>query len=161
MDYQIPASVTASRLPENDSAASRLKEGIVKSTTILLADDNSAVLKHVGKMLEKEESYEVVAAISDGREVVREYLRLRPDVLILDISMADVSGIDIARDLRDAGCHAKIIFLTVHEDHDFVNAGLGAGGSAYVVKSRLSQDLLSAIKAVLANKIFVSPNLLY
>lgn len=93
--------------------------------------------------------------------MVREYLRLRPDVIILDISMGDVSGIDIAQDLRDSGCRAKIIFLTVHEDSDFLNAGIGAGGSAYVVKSRLNQDLFSAINAVLSNKLFVSPNLLY
>lgn len=131
------------------------------STTILLSDDNSAVLRHVGEMLEKEESYKVVGAISDGSVVVSEYLRLRPDVIILDISMGDRSGIDIAYELRDSGCRAKVIFLTVHEDADYVNAGMGAGGSAYVVKSRLGQDLLSAIKAVLSNKLFVSPTLLY
>ena len=138
-----------------------LEEAIVQTTTILLCDDNSAVLDHVGKMLEKEKSYQVVGAIADGRIVVREYLRLRPDVIILDISMADVSGIDIARDLRDSGCQAKIIFLTVHEDSDYMNAGMGAGGSAYVVKSRLSQDLFPAVNAVLSNKLFVSPNLMY
>ena len=132
----------------------------MQSTTILLGDDNSAVLDHVGKMLEKEGSYKVVGAVSDGRTVVREYLRLRPDVVILDISMGDVSGIDVARDLRDSGCNAKIIFLTVHEDSDYLNAGMGAGGSAYVVKSRLNQDLIAAISAVLSNKIFVSPSLM-
>ena len=140
---------------------SALEEGLVQDTTILLSDDNSAVLDHVGEMLEKERSYKIVGAVSDGRIVVREYLRLRPDVIILDISFGDLSGIDIAHELRDSGCSAKIIFLTVHEDSDYVNAGLGAGGSAYVVKSRLSQDLLSAIKAVLSNKLFVSPNLMY
>jgi DNA-binding NarL/FixJ family response regulator len=147
----------------NGSSAGTLavEEGLVQNTTILLSDDNSAVLDRVGKMLEKEKAYKVVGAISDGRTVVGEYLRLRPDVIILDISMGDVSGIDIAQDLRDSGCRAKIIFLSVHEDADFLNAGLGAGGSAYVVKSRLSQDLLSAIRAVLSNKLFVSPNLLY
>jgi two-component system response regulator DegU len=137
------------------------EEGSVQSTSILLSDDNSAVLDQVGKILQRERQYTVVAAISDGRTVVREYLRLTPDIVILDISMGKVSGIDIARELRDSGCHAKIIFLTVHEDSDYVNAGMGAGGSAYVVKSRLSQDLLSAIKAVLSNKLFVSPSLLY
>jgi DNA-binding NarL/FixJ family response regulator len=151
----------ASSLSVGGSAASALEEGFVQNTTILLSDDNSAVLHHLEKMLEKEKSCKVVGAISDGRIVVREYLRLRPDVIIMDISMGDVSGIDLARDLRDSGCLAKIIFLTVHEDSDYVNAGMGAGGSAYVVKSRLSQDLLSAIKAVLSHKIFVSPNLLY
>jgi CheY-like chemotaxis protein len=145
----------------NSPAVLAVEEGLVQNTTILLSDDNSAVLEHVGKMLEKEKEFKVVGAISDGTVVVREYLRLRPDVIILDISMGDVSGIDIAQDLRDSGCRAKIIFLTVHEDSDFLNAGIGAGGSAYVVKSRLNQDLLSAIDAVLSNKLFVSPNLLY
>ncbi len=130
-------------------------------TTILLADDNAAVLTHVGKMLEKEKNYKVVATISDGAVVVREYSRLRPEVIILDISMGELSGIDIARQLRDSGCSAKIVFLTVHEDTDYLNAAMGAGGSAYVVKSRLNLDLLSAINAVLSNKLFVSGSLLY
>ena len=80
-----------------DSTEAALEERFVQSTTILLGDDNSAVLDHVGKMLEKEGSYKVVGAVSDGRTVVREYLRLRPEVVILDISMGDVSGIDVAR----------------------------------------------------------------
>jgi DNA-binding NarL/FixJ family response regulator len=133
----------------------------VPSTTVLLADDNSAVLDHVRKMLEKAEKYKVVAAISDAVVVVREYHRLRPDLILLDISMGATSGIDIARQLRDSGCSAKIIFLTVHEDSDYVNAAIGAGGSAYVVKSRLNLDLLSAITAVFCNKLYVSPTLLY
>lgn len=130
-------------------------------TTIILADDNSAVLSHVSKMLEREKDYKVIAAISDGAAVVRECLRLKSDVIILDISMGGVSGVDIARQLRDSGCNARIIFLTVHEDADYMNAAIGAGGSAYVVKSRLSLDLFHAIEAVLANKLFVSASLLF
>ena len=75
--------------------------------------------------------------------------------------MGETSGIDLARKLRDSGCHSKIVFLTVHEDPDFLEAAMGAGGSAYVVKSRLSLDLVPAIDAVLAGKIFVSASLLY
>lgn len=131
------------------------------TTTILLADDNANILNHVGKMLEKERTYKVVAAVSDGAVVIREYSRLKPDVIILDISMGNLSGIEIARQLRDSGCSAKIVFLTVHEDTDYLNAAMGAGGSAYVVKSRLNLDLLSAIHAVLCNKVFVSGSLLY
>lgn len=129
-------------------------------TTILHADDNSGILSHVGKMLEKEKDYKLIAAISDGATVVRNSLLLKPDVIILDISMGEISGINIARQLRDSGCRARIIFLTVHEDADYMNAAMGAGGSAYVVKSRLSLDLLSAIKAVISNKLFVSASLL-
>jgi DNA-binding NarL/FixJ family response regulator len=136
------------------------KENIVQSSTILLCDDNAVVLDHVGAILEKENAYKVVGLVLDGRLVAREYLRLRPDIIILDISMGEISGIDVAHQLRDLGCHAKIIFLTVHEDSDYVNAGIGAGGSAYVVKSRLGQDLLNAIAVVLSNKLFVSPNLM-
>jgi len=132
----------------------------VRRTTIILADDNSGILAHVNKMFEQEKNYAVIAAISDGATVVRECLELRPDVIVLDISMGIMSGIDVARQLRDSGCRAKIIFLTVHEDADYMNAAMGAGGSAYVVKSRVSQDLFPAINAALSNKLFVSASLL-
>jgi DNA-binding NarL/FixJ family response regulator len=114
----------------------------VPRTTILLADDNSAVLSHVGKMLEEKRDYTVIGAISDGATVVRNSLRLKPDVIILDISMGETSGIDVARQLRDSGCSAKIVFLTVHEDADFMNAAIGAGGSAYVVKPTLESGFV-------------------
>ena len=132
----------------------------MRRTTIILADDNSGILAHVNKMFEQEKNYAVIAAISDGATVVRECLELRPDVIVLDISMGIMSGIDVARQLRDSGCRAKIIFLTVHEDADYMNAAMGAGGSAYVVKSRVSQDLFPAINAALSNKLFVSASLL-
>jgi DNA-binding NarL/FixJ family response regulator len=143
------------------SRAPAHERALVSNVTILLADDNSAVLEHVSRMLKKEKSYKVIAAVIDGTAVVAEYLRLRPDVIILDISMGEMSGIDIARQLRDLGCSAKIVFLTVHQDRDYVNAAIGAGGSAYIVKSRLNLDLLHAIRAVLANKLFVSASLMY
>jgi DNA-binding NarL/FixJ family response regulator len=143
-----------------DLAALNLEGEVVPKTTILLADDNSSVLVHVSKMLDKEKSYKVIGAISDGATVVRESLHLRPDLIILDISLGEVSGIDLARQLRDSGCNAKIIFLTVHEDTDYMNAAMGAGGSAYIVKSRLSLDLFPAINAVLSNKVFVSLSML-
>src|SRR5208283_6037682 len=111
-------------------------------------------------MLGKEDDYKIVATLSNGAAVVPEYLRLRPDVILLDISMGAWGGIEIARQLRDSGSNAKIIFLTVHEDSDYVNAAMGAGASAYVVKSRLNVDLLCAIRAVLSNKVFVSASLL-
>lgn len=127
--------------------------------SILLADDNSAVLNNVTRVLRAK--YDIVAAVKDGAAVLEEFPRLRPDVIVLDISMGEVNGIDVARQLRDSGCRSKIIFLTVHEDSDFVNAAMSTGASAYVVKSRLSTDLVSAIEAVLAGKLFVSGSLLY
>jgi len=131
----------------------------VPKIKILLADDNHAVLNYVSKLLRKG-SY-IVGTVDNGGDVLREYDRLKPDVIVLDISIGGPSGIDVACRLRDFGCHSKIIFLTVHEDSEFVNAAMGSGGSAYVVKSQLSNDLSSAIDAVLAGKLFVSQCLLY
>lgn len=126
---------------------------------ILLADDHAAMLEQVTRVLEHD--YEVVAAVKDGLTVVKECLRLKPDVVVLDISMGDVSGIELARELRDCGSNSKIVFLSVHEDYAFVNAAIGTGALAYVVKSHLSTDLTTAVKAVLADKFFVSSSLLY
>jgi len=131
----------------------------VPRVNVLLADNNSAVLDHVTRMLRTD--YNIVAAVKDGAAILNEYLRLQPEIIVLDISMGELSGIDVARRLRDSGCNSKIIFLTVHEDADFINAAMGVGAAAYVVKSRMSMDLISAIHAVLAGKFFVSPNLLY
>lgn len=126
---------------------------------ILLADDNAAVLDQVSKVLAK--NYEIIAALKDPHLVVKECLRLKPDVAVIDISMGDVSGIDLASELRDSGCGSRIVFLTVHEDYDFVNAALGTGARAYVVKSRLNVDLISGVEAAMAEKLFVSSNLMY
>lgn len=131
-----------------------------KKPSILLADDNAAILDVVGRML-KSRHCNVIGQLRNGAEVVKECLRLRPDILVLDISMDTLNGIDLARDLALCGCSSRIVFLSVHEDPDFVNAAMGAGGSAYVVKSRVTTDLTSAIDAVLSDKIFVSPTMLY
>jgi DNA-binding NarL/FixJ family response regulator len=131
----------------------------VSRLRILLADDNSAVLEQVSRVLAK--NYEVIGALKEGQTVVKECLRLKPDVVILDISMGDISGIDLARELRDSGCESKIVFLTVHEDYDFVKAAIGSGALAYVVKSRLSADLVFGVEAAIAEKLFVSSSLLY
>ena len=138
-----------------------IKETSVRKTSILLVDDNPAVLEQVSNLLKRDQEYEVVAKFDNGATVLEQYALIRPDVVVLDISMGATSGIDVAAHLRDSGYQCKIVFLSVHEDVDFVNAAIGAGGSAYVVKSRISTDLILAIDAVLTHKLFVSPTLLY
>lgn len=125
-----------------------------QQTTIMLADDTKAVLDRVSTTLQKR--FNIVGTVSDGRSVVSECLRLQPDVVVLDISMGDICGIDIARELQAAGCNSKLIFLTVHDDIDFKTAAMEAGGSAYVVKSHMNKELIPAINAVLSDKVFVS-----
>lgn len=125
--------------------------------TVLLADDNPAILEHVAHLLEPE--FEIVGAVLDGESALRAYEQIKPDILVLDISMGDLSGLDVARRILQLGYQSRIVFLTVHEEAEFVCAALGAGGSAYVVKSRLTPDLLDALHASLADRIFVSPHL--
>ena len=127
---------------------------------VVIADDNTQVLEHVRHALERNQEFRILAALNDGSAVLQECARLKPDVIVLDISMGTVSGIDVAQQLRDSGCQSKIIFVTVHEDRDFMNAAFGAGASGYVVKSRLGADLISAVHSVLSDRVFVSSSML-
>ncbi|ABF43081.1 response regulator receiver protein [Candidatus Koribacter versatilis Ellin345] len=127
---------------------------------VVLADDNLAILGQVNSLLDEWREYEVLAKYEDGNQLLREFRTHDPDIVVLDISMPGMSGLEVAARLQDAGSRAKIIFLTMHEDHDFLRAALGAGAAAYVLKSRLCIDLRLAMKAVLSHQMFVSPVLL-
>src|SRR5262249_61999449 len=93
---------------------------------------------------------------SDGEQLVSASMKLAPDVVIVDISMPVLNGIEAAEKLSRMGITAKVIFLTVHADADFVRACLEAGAAGYVVKSHVAVDLVPAIRQALAGKIFVS-----
>ena len=100
----------------------------------------------------------VVGSVGDGRELLAEAERLDPDVIVLDITMPRLDGIEAARLLQRSQRPARLVFLTVHEDADYARAALDAGGLGYVVKTRLASDLLPAIRAALADRPFISPN---
>jgi len=136
---------------------SRLVGGDPIPARILLADDNPHFLSRIAQSLRG--WYEILALVSEGEAIVAEAERLGPDVLVLDISIGSVNGIDVARRLWERGYSGKIVFLTVYEDVDFVRAALAAGGSAYVFKSRSGSDLHPAIEAALSNQLFISPPL--
>ena len=99
---------------------------------------------------------DVVAAVEDGKQAVAAVLALDPDVLVMDISMPVLDGLQAARDLQKAKCRAKIVFLTIHEDHDYVDAAFSAGAVGYVTKARLSTDLVPAILEAMQGHTFVS-----
>jgi CheY-like chemotaxis protein len=132
----------------------RTKSELVTAPAVLLVDDNDALLELLVGMLQQ--TYKIAAALSNGAAVVEQAAALLPDLIILDISLGNVSGFEVARRLKKAGCPAKIIFLTLHEDKDFVGAAFGLGASGYVFKSRLSADLENAIATVLSGGRFSS-----
>ena len=124
-------------------------------TRILVADDHSALLESLVPILELQ--FTVVGTASDGKAAVEAEEKLRPDVVILDISMPVMSGIDAAKQMRRGGSKVPIVFLTVHQDKDILAAAKRAGGLGYVVKTRLETDLVLAIKEALEGRDFVSP----
>ena len=123
-----------------------MRTDIEKLPTLLLADDNQALLTTLVEMLQVK--YRITAALPNGTSVLKQISALRPDVAILDISLGDLTGFDVALRLRDMGCPAKIIFLTVHEDIEFVSAAFEIGASGYVFKSRVTEDLFKAIDII-------------
>lgn len=123
-------------------------------TRVVLVDDNPEILEVVMQILRN--SYVVAGAFLDGDSVLREWQDLRPDILILDISMGDMSGLEVAERLQARCAQVKIVFLTVYEDSEFVTSALAAGASGYVFKSRIATDLIPAIDQVRMGRMFVS-----
>jgi DNA-binding NarL/FixJ family response regulator len=121
---------------------------------ILLADDHRIMLERVRTLLQA--TFDVVGAASNGREMVSEALRLNPDVIVADISMPQLSGIEAAHALRERGSTAKLVFLTIPSNDEFVSACLAEGALGYVIKLQMKTDLIPAIKAALAGESFVS-----
>ena len=126
---------------------------------ILLADDHRQFQMMVERLLAS--TCEIVGSVPDGQSLFDAARRLAPDVIVTDISMPILNGIEASKQLNESGCSAKIIFLTVHSDADFVQTCLATGAFGYVVKSRLAMDLIPAIQEALAGHIFISPTFSY
>ncbi len=104
-----------------------------------------------------EPDFDVVDMVRDGQALVEAANRWLPDVLVTDITMPVMDGLEAARQLKEQGSPVKIVFLTIHQDQDFVRTALEAGASGYVVKCRLASDLTMAVIEALAGRQFVSP----
>jgi DNA-binding NarL/FixJ family response regulator len=121
---------------------------------VVLADDHQQMIAIVGQTLG--EQFEVVSAVEDGKQAVDAVLRLNPDVLVIDISMPVLNGLQAAKQLQTADSRTKIIFLTIYQSGDFLDAAFSAGASGYVNKGRLSTDLIPAIHEVMLGRTFIS-----
>ena len=124
-------------------------------TRVLLVDDSQEIISHAREALTP--VCEIVGAVTDGPSALTAARRLQPDVVVLDISMPGMSGLEVACALRARSSTAAIVFLTVHDDPQFVDAAMKAGGTGYVVKLRLAHDLLHAVQEAKAGRSFISP----
>lgn len=124
---------------------------------LVIADDHSIVLEAYRQLLEPE--YEVVGTASNGQELLDIAPALAPDVILLDISMPTLNGLDVTRQLKAAIPHAKLIFVTMMSEPFYISQAFEMGASAYVLKQSASTELLSALSAALKNQRYISPQL--
>jgi len=126
----------------------------VDKIRVVLADDHQEVIAKIRGVLG--DGFEVVEAVVDGIQAVSAVLALDPDVFVTDISMPLLNGLQAARRIQNTNPRVKIIFVTIHEDRDFIAAAFSAGATGYVTKRHLSTDLIFAIQEALKGRTFVS-----
>jgi DNA-binding NarL/FixJ family response regulator len=122
---------------------------------LLLADDHTLLLDGIRLLLEPE--FELVGSVEDGQALLAAAKALKPDVILLDISMPILNGIDAARRLRKLVPSARLIFVTMHSDSDYVAEAFRAGAMGYLLKRSAASELLTAVRAVLKGHHYVSP----
>lgn len=123
---------------------------------VLIVEDFVAFRRFVCSTLGTKPELQVVGEASDGREAVQKAEELKPDLILLDIGLPTLNGIDAARQIRKLSPESKIIFLSQESSADVIEAALSLGALAYVVKTRAESDLLAAVDSVLLGKRFVS-----
>lgn len=121
---------------------------------ILLADDHQALLEATTALLKPQ--FDIVATVADGATLVSEAIRLRPDVIVADITMPGLTGIEAAHRLRELALPTKIVFLTIHSEEQFVEACMAEGALGYVVKAHMKAHLIPAIQAALVGESYIS-----
>src|ERR1700693_2679317 len=139
-------------------AARRMElQARVKQIRILLADDHTVMRRGLRLLLESHAGFSGVGGASDGRQAVEQAEATNPDVVVLDIAMPNLSGIEAAQRIASALPHVAIVFLSMHSDEGYVLRALKAGAKGYLLKDSAEGDLIQAIKAVSNGKAFFSP----
>ena len=126
----------------------------MKPVRVLLAEDYDDIADAIAELLKP--SVELVATVSSGQSLIAAAERLQPDILVVDISLPDMSGIEAVDIIRQTGNAARAVFLTIHSDSDFIRAAFAAGALGYVIKSQMLTDLTRAIYDALEGRVFVS-----
>jgi DNA-binding NarL/FixJ family response regulator len=122
---------------------------------LLIADDHWLMMEGLSRLLAEE--YDIVGAVGDGRSLIHEARRLTPDIIVLDVAMPELNGIEAARQLVPLLPETKLIFVTQQLEKDYVRAAFQAGARAYVAKQSASTELLTAIRMALQGRFYVTP----
>lgn len=133
---------------------------MTRTARILLVDDFERWRRFVASLLQKHAEWQIIGEASDGLEAIQKAEELRPDLIVLDLGLPKLNGIEAARRIRRLTPESKIIFLSQESSADVVREALSFGAQAYVVKTRVGSDLLAAVEAVLEGRQFVSSGLI-
>ena len=126
---------------------------------IFVADDHNLVREGIVSLLSREHQVKVIGEACNGKETIEKVEKLRPDILIIDISMPDKNGIEVTEQLYKDGFTGKVIILTQHEKEEYVRVAMHAGASGYLVKDSVSKDLIDAVRVVSSGQIYFSPSI--
>jgi len=129
----------------------------MKSIRVLLADDHKLIRAGLRLVVDQQPDLSVVGEADDGRQAVELAKLLKPDVVVMDIGMPNLNGIEAARQIRGIDPDAAVVMLSMHSDEGYVLRALGAGARAYLLKDSATTDLVQAIRAVVEGKSFFSP----
>lgn len=134
-----------------------LNINVTTKTRILLCDDHTLFVEGIKSMLRNEPALEIVGEARDGRQAVELVKQLKPDVLLMDVSMPDMNGFDATRRIRELDESVKVLILTMHEEEELVARCLEAGASGYIIKDAPASQLLYAIEIVQKGEKYLSP----
>jgi DNA-binding NarL/FixJ family response regulator len=124
---------------------------------VILADDHAIVAEGLGRLIG--EVADLVGQVADGRQLVDSARRLKPDIIISDVSMPVMSGLDALRQLKSEGSQARFIFLTMHTEAQLAAEAMRAGASGYLLKAAAGEELFEAIRAAMAGRVYLSPHI--
>jgi DNA-binding NarL/FixJ family response regulator len=128
----------------------------MRRPTVLLADDHAIVTDGLARIL-KEANFDVVGAVRDGQQLLDAAARLRPDVIITDLSMPVLSGLDALARLKTAHVQSKVIVLTMHHNADLAADAIRSGASGFLLKESAGDELLTAVRHALGGKVYITP----
>jgi two-component system response regulator NreC len=129
----------------------------MKKVRLLVADDHKIFRQGIKKLLEEEPDLQVVGESADGRETVKKATELKPDIILMDIAMANLNGLEATKQIKKVLPETKIIMLTMHKNEEYVLQSFQAGASGYILKEGAVEELVSAIRSIHQDKSFLSP----
>jgi DNA-binding NarL/FixJ family response regulator len=131
----------------------------MKTISVLLADDHAVVREGLGSLLSAEPDIVVVGEASNGREAVQLALQFQPDVIVMDVAMPQLNGLEAIRQLAGMGVKSKLLVLSSYTDDEYVRELVGAGGSGYLTKQTAANDLIKAVREAAKGNLFFCPSI--